>query len=179
MTTRPDLKALKLQAQSAQQFALAEKKQNYPTVRLLGNAGEIPERDATLHQNYGAAGINIKVPIFNGGLYSTQAAEAKLRAQAAERDAEDLSILISRDVRTSWAKAQDAYLEIEVAQKLLDQTNVALHLAQARYDAGLGSIVELNQAELSQTSALIDAASARFNYLSARTALSYTMGTLQ
>ena len=55
----------------------------------------------------------------------------------------------------------------------------ALRLAQARYDAGLGSIVELNQAELSQTSALIAAAGARFNYLSTRAGLNYTLGILR
>ena len=96
-----------------------------------------------------------------------------------ERDAEGLALLIARDVRVNWARAQDAYLQIQVAQKLVDQTNVALRLAQARYDAGLGSIVELNEAELTQTSALIDSASAKFNYLSARAALSYAVGILQ
>jgi outer membrane protein len=79
-------------------------------------------------------------------------------------------------VRTGWARAKDAYLEIQVAQRLVEQAGVALRLAQARYDAGLGSIVELNQAELSQTSALIAAASARFDYLSARAAFNYTLG---
>ena len=179
LDTRPDLKALKLKVQAAQQYATAEKKQSYPTISLLGSAGEIPEHDSTLHQDYGAAGINIRIPIFNGGLYSAQAAEAKLRAQAVDRDAADLSLVIARDVRMRWAQAQDAYLEIKVAQQLVEQTNVALRLAKARYDAGLGSIVELNQAELSETSALIDAAGALFTYLSARTALSFTMGTLQ
>jgi len=179
INTRPDLKALQLQALAAQQFAKSESKLNYPDVNLLGVAGEVPERDHTLEQNYGAAGINIHVPVFNGGLYSGRAAEARLRAQAAHRDVSSLTLLITRDVRTNWAQARDAYLQIQVAHDLVDQTGVALRLAQARYDAGLGSIVELNQAELSQTSALISAASARFDYLSARAALNYTLGTLR
>jgi outer membrane protein len=176
LANRPDLKALNLQAQAAQQYAHSETKLNYPTVDILGTAGEVPERDHTLQQNYGAAGINIKVPVFNGGLYSGRIGEAKLRAQAAERDVRDRSLVIERDVRTNWARAKDAYLQIEVAQDLVDQTGVAVRLAKARYDAGLGSIVELNQAELSQTSALIQAASARFDYLSARAALNYVLG---
>ncbi len=178
MATRPDLKALTLQEQAAQQYANSESKLKYPTINLLGTAGEVPDRDHTLEQNYGAAGVNISVPVFNGGLYSGREAEAKLRAQAASRDVSDLSLLISRDVRTNWARAKDAYLEIQVAHDLVEQTGVALRLAQARYDAGLGSIVELNQAELSQTSALISAASARFDYLSARAVLDYTLGIL-
>ena len=79
MATRPDLKALNLQAQAAQQYANSENKLNYPTVNLLGAAGEVPVRDPTLKQNYGAAGININVPVFNGGLYSGRIAEARLR----------------------------------------------------------------------------------------------------
>jgi outer membrane protein len=176
IVTRPDLKALTLQEQAARQYANSESKLKYPTINLLGTAGEVPDRDHTLEQNYGAAGVNISVPIFNGGLYSGREAEATLRAQAAARDVNDLSLLIARDVRTNWARAKDAYLEIQVAHDLVEQTGVALRLAQARYDAGLGSIVELNQAELSQTSALIAAASARFDYLSARAALNYTLG---
>jgi outer membrane protein len=179
LNTRPDLKALQLEAQAALQFARSESKLRYPDVNLLGSAGEVPERDHTLEQNYGAAGINIHVPIFNGGLYSGRAAEARLRAQAANRDVSNLTLLITRDVRTDWARARDAYLQIQVARDLVDQTAVALRLAQARYDAGLGSIVELNQAELSQTSALISAASARFDYLSTRAALNYTLGILR
>jgi outer membrane protein len=52
-------------------------------------------------------------------------------------------------------------------------------LAQARYDNALGSIVELNQAQLNQTSAEIAAASAKYDYLSARSQLSYAMGILR
>jgi outer membrane protein len=179
INTRPDLKALQLQAQAAQQFAKSESKLSYPDVSLLGTAGEVPQRDHTLEQNYGAAGINIRVPVFNGGLYSSRAAEASLRAQAAIRDVSNLSLQIARDVRIRWAQARDAYLQIQVAQDLVDQTGVALRLAQARYDAGLGSIVELNQAELSRSSALITAAGARFHYLSSRAALNYTLGILR
>ena len=109
LATRPDLKALELQAQAAQQYATAESKLSYPKVNLLGTAGVVPERDSTLKQNYGAAGVNINIPIFNGGLYSGRAAEARLRAEAAGRDVHDRTLLIERDVRTGWARAKDAY----------------------------------------------------------------------
>ncbi len=44
---------------------------------------------------------------------------------------------------------------LAVTQQLLDQANLALNLAQARYKLGLGSIVELSQAQLQQTQAQI------------------------
>jgi len=42
----------------------------------------------------------------------------------------------------------------------------------------LGSIVELNQAQLNQTSARIGAASAKYEYLGRRAILDYTTGDL-
>jgi outer membrane protein len=175
---RPDLKALQLHSQSALHEARAERDLNYPTVNALAAGGEVPIHDPTIHRNYGAAGVNINVPIFNGGLYSARSAAAKLNAEAAGKDATVREVEIVRDVRMTWADARDAYLQIAVTQRLVDEANVAMRLAKARYDAGLGSIVELNQAELNQTSALITAATTRFDYLHAMTAFQFAMGNL-
>jgi outer membrane protein len=178
ISDRPDLKALKLHGESALHEARAERDLNYPTVKALATGGEVPIHDSTIHSDYGAVGVNVNVPIFNGGLYSARSAAAKLEAKAADEDASLRELEIVRDVRMTWADARDASLQIGVTQRLVDEANVAMRLAQARYDAGLGSIVELNQAELNQTSALITAASARFDYLSAMTAFQFAMGNL-
>ena len=173
---RPDLKALRLQGESATHQARAERDLNYPTVNALASGGEVPIHDSTIHHDYGAVGVDINVPIFNGGLYTARAAEAQLEARAAGKDASLREVEIVRDVRMTWADARDAYLQIDVTQRLVDETSVAMRLAQARYDVGLGSIVELNQAELNQTSALITAASARFDYMRSVTAFQFALG---
>jgi outer membrane protein len=178
IANRPDLKALKLQSESAIHEARAEHDLNFPTVNALATGGEVPIHDSTIRHDYGAVGVNINIPIFNGGRYAARTAEAKLEAKAAGQDASRREVDIVRDVRMTWADARDAYLQIGVTQRLVDEANVAMRLAQARYDAGLGSIVELNQAELSQTSALITAASARFDYQRAMTAFEFAMGNL-
>ncbi len=51
--------------------------------------------------------------------------------------------------------------------------------AQARYDLGLSSIVELSQAELAKTEAEIQRASARYDYETQRATLSYQIGDLR
>jgi len=178
IASRPDLKALRLQSESAMHQARAERDLNYPTVNALASGGEVPVHDSTIHRDYGAAGVNINIPIFNGGLYTSRAAEAKLEAKGADKDASLREVEIARDVRMAWADARDAYLQIDVTQRLVDQSNLAMQLAKAKYDAGLGSIVELNQAELNQTSALITAASARFDYLRSMSAFQFALGNL-
>ena len=72
--------------------------------------------------------------------------------------------LISRDVRTSWLNANTAYQRLSVTQQLLQKAGLALSLAQSRYKLGLGSIVELSQAQLQQTQAQITYAQAGYDY---------------
>ena len=72
--------------------------------------------------------------------------------------------LISRDVRTSWLNANTACQRLSVTQQLLEQANLSLSLAQSRYNLGLGSIVELSQAQLQQTQAEITYAQAGYDY---------------
>ena len=60
----------------------------------------------------------------------------------------------------------------------MTQSREALRLAQARYDAGLGNIVELNEAQLNETSAEINAADAGYTYLTRRAELDFSTGLL-
>jgi outer membrane protein len=175
-THRPDLLALQATRNAAHQFERAEKDLRNPTISLLAAAGEVPEHDHTLHDNYAAAGVNINVPIFNGGLFRARHEEAALQAQAEDKDVEDLRLEITREVRGAWFEANDAAYRIPVTARLVEQARRAQHLAQARYDNGLGSIVELNEAELNETAAQIEAASAKYDYLSKRADLDYATG---
>jgi outer membrane protein len=85
----------------------------------------------------------------------------------------DLRNRIARDVRTSWLNANTVYQRLSVTQQLLDQANLALDLAQTRYNLGLGSIVELSQAQLQQTQAEISNAQAGYDYRVAEAILLY------
>jgi outer membrane protein len=81
-------------------------------------------------------------------------------------------------VRNSWQRANEAFQSLAVTAHLVAQSKEALRLAQARYDAGLGSIVELNEAQVNETSAEISAADANYTYLSRRAELDFAAGLL-
>jgi outer membrane protein len=177
-TQRADLRAAEAQQRAAQQFAVAQRRLSYPKLNVLAAAGEIPYHDHTLHDNYAAAGFNLSIPIFDGGLFSAERSEAAHAATASAYDALQLRLEVSEQVRDAWYRANEAYQSLEVTTRLVNETRQALHLAQDRYDAGLGSIVELNEAQLSETSAEIDAAAATYTYMSRRAELNFATGQL-
>jgi outer membrane protein len=125
------------------------------------------------NNTYGAVGANIDIPLFNGFLYTARAREANLRAQATQERLRDMRNLVARDVRASWLNANTAYQRLSVTQQLLQQANLALSLAQSRYNLGLGSIVELSQAQLQQTQAEITDAQAGYDYRLSLQVLAY------
>jgi outer membrane protein len=173
LAVRPEILALGFQYQSAQKFHNAERDLFLPTIRAVGVVGDTPVRNPVLSNWYGAVGVNVEIPLFNGFLYTARSREASLRAQAAQERLLDLRNRISRDVRTSWLNANTAYERVSVTQQLLDQASLALDLAQTRYRLGLSSIVELSQAQLQQTQAQISNAQAGYDFRLALAILRY------
>lgn len=176
---RPDLQALRLNRAALDRFALAEKQLRNPTIVAAAVAGVAPVRDDRLPGTYSAAGINVNIPVLNGGLFKARREEAEARAAAAGKDVDTLSLQIAADVRIAWLDASDAFRRLDVTARMVAEANEALRLAQARYDNALGSIVELNQAQVNQTGAQIAAASAKYEYLTRRAILDYAIGALR
>jgi len=179
-SARPEILSLQFQYQAAKKFQIAERDLLFPNIRALAAIGDTPVGNpavapspSALNNTYGAVGGNIEIPIFNGFLYTARAKEANLRAQATQERLQDMRNLISRDVRTSWLNANTAYQRLAVTQLLLQQAKLSLDLAQSRYNLGLGSIVELSQAQLQQTQAEITYAQAGYDYRLSLAVLTY------
>lgn len=119
----------------------------------------------------------MSIPIFNGFLYSAQAKESTLRAEAESERKRALRDQIVRDVRTAWLASNTAWQRVSVAAQLVKQANLALQLAQTRYKLGLSSIVELSQAQLQQTQAEIGNTNAQYQYRLSLATLNYETGT--
>ena len=180
LAQRPDLQALNLNTQSAQKFERSQWDQLLPSISAAGTVGTVPVRTDSYYTGnwWGAIGGNVNIPIFNGFLYTSEAKEARYRAQAASENSRDLRDRIVRDVRTAWLQANMSWQRMAVTAQLVQQADLAMNLAQTRYKLGLSSIVELSQAQLQQTSAQIQDTSARYQYRVALATLSYETGVI-
>jgi outer membrane protein len=179
LRSRPDLVSLQSSRDAALKFARAEKALAYPTLSAIGSAGLIPVGDSTLPQNYAAAGVSVNLPLFTGGLLSARRQQAELQARAAEESLRDLEDNIIRDVRIAWLNAQNAYDRYHITAQLVANARQAFDLAQARYNAGISSIVEFDQAQLNLISAQITYATTQYEYLTQRSVLNFQIGALQ
>lgn len=178
---RPELASQRLRAGAAHSYAIAERDLWFPTLTAAGTAGLSPfVPGGTLDSpRYAAAGFNLNIPIFNGHLYGALRNQASEQARAEDDYLLDLEDRISRDLRLAWLNANSAFQRLSVTQQLLNEANEALDLSQSRYKLGLSSIVELTQAQLNQTQAQIDWASARYDYETQMSLLDFQLGDLR
>jgi outer membrane protein len=175
---RPEVKAQNLEFQAAKKLETAAWEQSLPSIRAIGTVGQAPIRDEHISAWYGAVGVNVEIPLFTGFRISAQTHEAQLQADAENERLTGLRNAISRDVRTSWLAANTAFRRLSVTAALLEQTKLGLDLAQTRYKLGLGSIVEVSQAQLQETEAEIASARARYDYLLAQAVIRFETGSI-
>jgi len=145
MDQRPDLKMLQDEALAA--GARIEQYQSDYLPTLDAAAGyNLRGQDSISASNF-YAGVVVTWPLFNGFLTEHQVAESRLRQDAVRHMIEDLRQKVVFEVQHSYLDAQASADRIYQAQQTADASRVELDLASKRYENGLGSILELTDAQ--------------------------------
>ena len=176
MQMRPEILSLQNEVTAAEKFGRAEHDLWWPTISGLGVVGAAPVRDPNITSRYGAAGVSMYIPLFNGFLYNARAKSADLETEVKRKRLQDMQDNVARDVRNGWLDTQKAFERLSVTQQLREQAQLSLELADARYKLGLGTIVEYSQAELQQTDAQLQDTDAHYQYILSQLALTYQIG---
>ena len=121
-------------------------------------------------------GVNVSVPIFSGFQTTNQINEANANLNAEKANAELLKQQIILDVQQAIIKVKQAEKTIPVAE--LTQAHAAenLELANGRYQAGVGNMTEVSDAQASYISAKNAYINTLYNYKVARAALDKSIG---
>jgi len=178
IAARPELASLRSDRDAAGKYADAQKALRYPTINAYAAGGAIGAADPRFPNTYGAIGVNLNLALFDGGKINALQKEAQLRALAVSENLSEAENNVVKGVRVAWLNATSAYQNITITQTLEQAAQQALKLAESRYNLGITSIVELNQAQLSAIDAEIAASRAKYEYLAARSVLDFQVGAL-
>jgi len=180
LSQRPEISELKARREASLELAKAERALQYPTVTALATAGYNPIiNDPKTSEGYLVGGINMSWPVLNGGKLSARGEEAELHAQSAELQLNYEENKVARDARISWLGVQTSSQRVKTARQLRQYAREAEQLAQARYDLGASSIVELSQAQLNRTEAEIKVATAKFDLQISLSQLEFDIGIMK
>ena len=123
-------------------------------------------------------GLTMSIPIFTGLRNRTQLVTYKVSYENAKINTENLKKTILNDVRNAYQNYQDVRSAYEVSIAQLEAAELALKVQQEKYNLGVGSLIELTNANNNQISAAAGNAQAQLNLLFQKVILDYYTGTL-
>jgi outer membrane protein len=174
-TQRPDLQMMAHQAQAAGARVKIYRSDYFPTVQGAGDY-ETMGTGLPASNNFDV-GVVVTWPIFNGFQTTHQVAQAKYNQDAIKHQIEDLRQQIVLDVTRSFLDWQASVTAIRQAQSVLDASQEELHLAEHRYQAGLGNVVELEDAQTRFTQDSAGYVDALYGYAITHAAVDHATGS--
>ncbi len=173
---RPDVVALDAETKVGEELVARAESNRWPKLMLLFSSGWVRFSDYSPGKLLlGAFGIDF--PIFTAGQIKNQIAEAKANLQQTRAARETLEHNVRLQVQRAYNELLSAAEAVRATEPLMTQAREALRLAQIRYRAQLGSLLELTTAQAEATNAEAKHAEALYRYKMAQAMLNYAAGS--
>jgi outer membrane protein len=174
---RPDLRAAEAQARAAQANVSAARATGLPSLSLGINASDQHAQGLPDNRS-GTIGITLNIPLFSGfsTVYKTRAAQAQ--AEAKQAQTEQLRLQVALDVWSAYQSLLTATQSVRSTADLFESADQSERVARGRYQAGVGSILDLLNAQSALASARQQRVQARYAWNVSRVVLAQAVGTL-
>ena len=163
-----------------------QKSDYYPRVNLIAGYNYynpdpysfIPGSNVEGWQPHWNAGIRASWKLFDGGNRRANVSESKLNLAIEEDQYRDLERTVMLEIRTQWLRGRDSAEVINATKKSIVLAERALEIARARFDAGLGTNLEVTQSNLELSDARLARYMALYEYMNAVTGMKHAVGIL-
>jgi len=174
--SRPELRSAQARYVSAQSSVSATRAQHLPTVSLNGG-WTWSSFDFPLQSKWNA-GFTLSMPIFEGFAISSQVEQAEAVVDEAQAGLDELMEGVMLQVEQNYLSLREAQERIKASKKLVTQAKENLKLAEGRYNSGVGSPIEITDAQVTLSNAQITSIQALADYNSSLIRLRQAMGVI-
>jgi TolC family type I secretion outer membrane protein len=173
---RPDLIAAEAQVKAAEANADAARAAGKPSISLTASTTQV--NTAGLASHGSSLGVSLSVPLFSGyaPTYRIRAAEAQIEAQQAQM--ERVRSQVALDVWNAYQNLVTATQSLRTTADLLQSAEQSERVALGRYQAGVGSILDVLNAQSALASARQQRIQSMLDWNIGRATLAQAMGNL-
>jgi outer membrane protein len=172
---RPEFVALTHQVRAQQLTVRSIQGELWPTLGVSTGFTDAGGQFSNLAWNWSGA-ISLSVPIFQGGITRAQVREAQATLASLEAEGDALRQQVRVEVEQARLAVRAAKASLGAASEALVNAQEQLRLAEGRYETGVGSIIELGDAQVALTAAAQQKVQAEYNLSTARAQLLKALG---
>jgi outer membrane protein TolC len=146
-TRRPDLGAARAQVRKSDAHVRKVLADRLPSITATGSLGRVYRDNPDRFSDPYAATIQLRWPLFNGFSNDYDLAQSKADAEATRVRLAGLEQTVALQVWTSYYGLKTAEQRLRMTADLLDSATQSHEVAQGRYTAGVGTILDLLSAQ--------------------------------
>ncbi len=165
--------------EAARRSAQSARAGHYPTLDL--NASYDSDTSSVSGFDAGdtsTLGLAFQVPIFQGGLTSSQSREAQALLDKAMQDRHDTLLAVTQQTRSLLRSLRTNVQSVKARAQSIRSSETALQATQEGYNVGTRNVVDVLNAERTLYSAQRDYANSRLDFIANLFSLKQQLGTL-
>ena len=124
------------------------------------------------------ATVSASIPIFDGGLTTCKIDEAEITLAQAKINLEQLKKTLALQVTQAYLLLHESEEKVHKVKANLESARQNYEVARLRYQAGIAPFIEVSNAQLVLTNALVDNVQALYDYYLAKASIIKTTGLL-
>lgn len=175
--SRPELMAAQARVRQAEAGLRAAQAVGKPVVSLFGTAGG-SANDPGADPINGAVGVRLQIPIFTGYRNSYQIRSAREQVDARRAESDQVGNDVSLQVWQSWQQLRTEGQSYRTTLDLVASARESFDAALARYRAGVGTLIDLLNAQSAAANADFQRIQSQYNWYVSKASLVRSLGSL-
>ena len=177
MKLRPEVQEARENVRRNQNLVRFEQRARWPFLSLTGGYTLTPDASGLASEDYGwRVGAGLSLNLFDAGLIRSRVREARAGVESAEARLEQAQLNVARQVRTAILNVREAVERRQTTTANVRQALEAHRIAQVRYQAGVGTNLEVTDALFALTDARTNQVNAEYDLLFAQAGLARALG---
>jgi outer membrane protein TolC len=175
LQVRPEIQAARARLEAARSLTRSTWSQHLPTLSAVGNWSWNGFQPSPLYPRWNG-GLQLSLPIFQGFAISAQVEQAEANSAAAQAALDTETEAVRLEVEQSFLAMKEAEERRVAAAKLVEQAEANLNIAERQYAAGVGTPLEVTDAQLTRSNAQIVNIQALYDTITSIVRLRRAMG---
>lgn len=144
--SRSEIKKFQSLLDAQQKNIILARSGYYPLLSANANYNFAGPAVSSMQQNWWL-GMTLSVPVFKGFLNKARVNQEEFAYKSLDKELEQLKQIISQEVWNAWLAVKESAERISTSSKALESAEENLLLAEGEYKEGVGSIIQLTDAQ--------------------------------
>lgn len=172
------LQAARFGAEASRTIIKSTEAGHLPTLNINSNLNRQTSALGTPSTTYSNVGLQVSLPLFNGGAISSKTREAVHTYEKMQKQVETLYRKTESNTRQAYRSVLTQISQVAAQKQAIISTESALKATEASFNVGIRTIVDVLTAQTNLIQAQKNYANARYDYIIQSVLLKQAAGTL-